>query len=184
VAPFAVAAGILLLVSWALLIVFFVSQNETADRLSNWVGIVAVIAVGVSMGAILDRYAPDAPVLASLFTAVGLLAVAVNLVLTAWLVLGRIAFPKVAIPITATWVVLFLWVGAASGLILAYRRLPLGLGWLGVASIAYALAIIAVVMRDPEVRRGTATPATAQMVAGAPVLLLLPAWFVCLGLAL
>jgi hypothetical protein len=180
---FAVAAGILLLLSWVLLIVFFVRQNETADRWSNWVGLPAVSAVGVSMGAVLDRFAADAPVLVSTVTAIGLMAVTVNLVLTSGLVLRRFEFPRVAMPLTATWAVLFLWVGAASGFVLAYGE-PAWLGWLGLATIAYTLALLAFIMRNPEMRRGTGTPPLTELVVGAPILLALPAWFVCLGLSL
>jgi hypothetical protein len=182
-AGFAVAAGILLLLSWALLIVFFVKQNEIADLASNWVGLAALVAVGLSMGAVLDHFATDAPVLVSTVTAIGLLAVAVNLVLTAGLVLRRYEFPRVAMPLTATWAILFLWVGAASGFVLAYDE-PAGLGWLGIGTIAYTLVLLAFIMRDPEQRQGTATPPTPVLVAGAPILLLIPAWFVFLGLAL
>jgi hypothetical protein len=46
------------------------------------------------------------------------------------------------------------------------------------------LVILAFVMRDPEMRMGTAVPSTPVLIAGAPVLLALPAWFVWLGLAL
>lgn len=176
------AAGILLLLSWTLLIVFFVKQNETADQLSNWVGLLALVAVGVSMGGVLDQFAADAPLLVSTVTAMGLLAVSVNLILTAGLVLRRYEFPRVAMPITATWAVLFLWVGAASGFVLAYGGAD-GLGWFGIGVIAYMLVILAFIMRDPEMRRGTAVPSTPVLIAGAPVLLALPAWFVWLGLA-
>jgi hypothetical protein len=181
---FAVAAGVLLAVSWSLLVLFFVKRNETADRLSNVVGVPALIAVVVAMGAVLDRFAARAPVLVSLVTAIGLLAVAVNLVLTIALVLQLVTFPRIAMPATAAWAVLFLWVGAASGFILAYGRLPKSLGWFGVATIAYTLVLLAVIMRKPEMRNGTATPARAEMLAGAPVLVLLPVWLVWLGLAL
>ena len=178
------AAGILLLVSWSLLVVFFVAKSEAADRASNWVGIPTLIAIGVAMGAVLDRYAAQAPVLVSAVTAIGLLAVVVNLVLTMALVLRRVTFERIAIPVTAAWAVLFAWVGAASGFILGYGTLDRWLGWLGVATVAYLLVLLAYVMRDPEVRRGTGMPPKAEMIAGVPVLLALPAWFVCLGLAL
>jgi hypothetical protein len=180
VAWFAVAAGVLLLLSWSLLIVFFVKQNEKADRWSNWIGLPAVAAVGVAMGAVLDRFAADAPVLVSIVTAVGLLAVAVNLVLVAGLVLRRYEFPRIAMPITATWAVLFLWVGAVSGFVLAYGE-PTWLGWLGLGTIAYTLGLLAFIMRDPEVRKGTGTPSIMALMAGAPILIAVPAWFVCLG---
>lgn len=181
---FAVAAGVLLAVSWFLLTVFFVKQNETADRLSNVVGVPALIALGVSMGAVLDRFAARSPVLVSIVTAIGLLAVAVNLVLTIALVLQLVTFPRIAMPATAAWAVLFLWVGAASGFIVGYGRLPKSLGWFGIATIAYTLALLGFIMRKPEMRNGTGTPPLSEMLAGAPVLVLLPVWFVWLGLAL
>jgi hypothetical protein len=110
--------------------------------------------------------------------------VAVNLVLTGALVLHRVEFPRIAMPLTATWAVLFLWVGAASGLILACGGLSKGLGWLGVGTVAYTLGVLAFIMRDPDVRKGTSEPSKAAILAGAPVLILLPAWFVWLGFAL
>ena len=143
-----------------------------------------MIAMGVAMGAVLDRFATRASVLVSAVTAIGLLAVVANLALTAALVLKRVTFERIAMPVTATWAVLCLWVGAASGFILGYGTLDVCLGWLGVATVAYLLALLAFIMRDAGVRRGTATPRMAELIAGAPILLALPAWLVCLGLAL
>jgi hypothetical protein len=99
------------------------------------------------------------------------------------LVLSLVAFPRIALPSTAAWLGVFLWIGAASGLILAYGGVAGWLGWLGVAAIVYAVAIIGFMMRTPEARRG-GVPPTAEVAAGLPVLLLVPAWLVCLGLSL
>jgi hypothetical protein len=184
VARFAIAGGLLLGISWALLTLFFVKQNETADLLSNYVALPALVAIGVTMGAVLDRFAGDAPVLVSLVTAAGLAAVTVNLAVVVLLVLKVVEFPRVAMAATAAWGVLFLWVGAVSVMIVAYGHVPRALGWFGIAVIAYTLALLAFVMRDPEVRKGTATPPAAVMVGGAPVLLLVPVWFVWLGICL
>jgi len=181
---FAVAGGCLLATQWVLLTLFFVRKNEAADRASNVVAIPALIAIGVSMGAVLDRFAEDVPVVASVVTGIGLLAVTVNLGLTVALVLEAVPFPRIAMPATLSWAVLFLWIGAASVLIVAEGRLPAWLGWIGIGTIAYAIALLAVIMRNPEVRTGVGVPSRAQMAAGAPILVLIPLWFVLLGVNL
>jgi hypothetical protein len=181
---FTVAAGILLLVSWALLILFFVTRSEAADRASNWVAFPAFGAIGVTMGAVLDRFAARSPVLVSAVTGVALLAVVVNVAVNAALVLRRVTFERIAMPATAALGVVFLWMGAASGFIVGYRGgLPVWLGWFGIATVAYAVGILAFIMRRPEARKG-GEPRKVDLIAGAPLLLLLPTWFVCLGLAL
>ena len=54
---------------------------------------------------------------------------------------------------------------------------------LGIAALAYAVAVIGFMMRTPEARRG-GMPPKAEVAAGLPVLLLAPAWLVALGISL
>ncbi len=77
-----------------------------------------------------------------------------------------------------------LWIGATSVLVIVDEGVPSALGWLGLASIASGIAIIAWIMRRPGVMRGDVEPGRAGLLAFFVPMAGIVAWMACLGPAL
>ncbi len=82
---------------------------------------------------------------------------------------------------TLGFLAVLLWIGAASVLLVAAGGTPVALGWLGLASIAAGIAIVAWIMRVPGVLRGDREPGRAPMLAFFVPMAGIVAWIALLG---
>ncbi len=124
-----VVAGFTMLVAAGLLTIFFINQNETADRASNWF---FLLFYALMTWAALDvhRFYVEAAGYTWVLTVVVVAALATLFILTVFVVSGRIPFERVAMVSTFGFVVLMLWMLGVSVLILTKGGLPETLGWL------------------------------------------------------
>jgi hypothetical protein len=179
----AIIAGITLVLGAGLLIVFFATENATADRASNWFFAAFYAAMAWTVVDVNRLYAPDVPVM-WVATVITLVVLAFLFVTALLFVLGRLDFTKVAIPVTLGFVVVLLWMLAASVVIVVQGVLPVALGWFGVAVIAVAIVAVALSATDREVLTGEKVPAPGITALFGVVLVGLAAWLVWLGVAL
>jgi hypothetical protein len=138
----AIAAGVTAVVAGILLAAFFATRNQTIGQANDAASAFMAILLVPTALAVLDRFADIGP-LVLVVTAVGLtgmVGAAVTSVLTAG---GRLTVAQLTAWQGGSFLVLFLWVVGTSVMILLWGRLPVGLGWLGIA--AGVLVIVATV---------------------------------------
>jgi hypothetical protein len=178
----AVLAGVSLLVASGLLIVFFVTENETADRASNWAftGFYAFMAWTVVE---VHRFYVDEAGWVWAATIVALVVLAFLFVAQLAIVLGRVDFRSVAIATTVGFVVILLWMLATSVVIITQGGLPEALGWFGVGVITLSVVVIGASAIDRELILGEKTPGPVMNALYGLVLVGLTAWLIWLGLA-
>lgn len=78
-----------------------------------------------------------------------------------------VPFARVAVATTIGFGAILLWLGGVSAAGLIGEVLPVGLGWLGIAVVLAAGAVIGLMSRDRALIRGERAPTTAQMTAWA-----------------
>ncbi len=178
----AVLAGVSLFVASGLLIVFFVTENETADRASNWV-FVAFYVLMVWTVIEVHRFYVDEAAWVWAATVVALVVLVLLFVTQLLIVLGRLDFRRVAIATTIGFVVILLWMLATSVLVISEGGLPEALGWFGIGVITIAVVVIGISATDRELIMGEKTPGPVVNVLYGLVLLGLTAWLIWLGAA-
>lgn len=179
----AVLAGVSFALAMSLLITFFVTNDQRADRWAERVFLVFFVLAALVVYEIHLRYVAQSPLVwvatIAALGALGGLFVAETLVTT-----GRIQFDRVAAFQTGGFAVFVLWILAASALILTFGGLPASVGWLGVVAVAIALAVIGWLVRDPKLVRGERAPTTAENALTTLPFIGVVAWLVWLGLSL
>ena len=154
---YAVAAGIGLLAAAGLLLTFFVTGNEAADAISNWVFLIFYVLMAWTMVGLHRLYATRLPVVWVL-TLVGLVAV--------------VAFGGILV-----------WMTGVSILVLVDGGLPTALAWLGVGVAVVTAVTLGAFAADRELLRGTRRPGPVLNAVSGVILLGLAGWIVWLGLA-
>ena len=178
----AVLAGVSLFLASGLLIAFFVTENETVDRASNWLFVVFYVFMGWTMIEVHGLYV-DVAAWAWVLTLIGVAVLAFLLVVQVLVALGGLDFRRVAIATTVGFVVILLWMLGASILIVAEGRLPTALGWLGVAVIGAAMVVLGISATDRELMMGEQTPGPLINALYGLVLVGVSVWLFWLGLA-
>lgn len=179
----ALGAGVFFGLSMALLIVFFVTKNEQADRWSERSFLVFFVLAAVVIYEIHRRYVDRSP-LVWVATIAGLAGMAVSFVLELLVTARRVEFTRVAPLLTGGFVVFILWLLAASAMILAFGGLPAELGWLGVVAVVVAIGVIGWLVRDPAMMKGERSPTQVEMALSVVPFIGVIAWLVWLGLNL
>lgn len=179
----AVAAGAVLGLSWMFLFLFFVTEKPVFDRISEVLGIAfPLLMIGVVVE-VHQMYAGDSPLVwvATILAMASLLA---TLVTNASVFFGRVPFERVAMIATSGALGTILWSGAVGWLIMAFGRLPDGLGWLGIGVVAAMVAALIPWIADRDLLLGRRAPTRVEVSIAIPVLLGAPAWLVWLGFSL
>ena len=175
-----VVAGITLLVAAGLLVVFLATENETAEKASNWFFLTFYALMGWTVVEVHQQFVEQAA-LTWLLTVAALGALGVLFVTTLLVVLGRIDFRRIAMLSTVAFLVLVVWMLGVSILIITEGGLPTALGWLGVGVMTLSLILVGYVAADSELVRGEKTPGPMLSVLLGLVLLGLTVWLVWLG---
>ncbi|HEY5578747.1 MAG TPA: hypothetical protein VIL12_03540 [Acidimicrobiia bacterium] len=175
-----ILAGIALLAAAGLLLVFFATENETADKVSNWFFLAFYALMAWTVVEVHQQYVGQAA-LTWLLTVAALGALGVLFVTTLLVVLGRIDFRRIAMLSTVAFLVLLLWMLGVSILIIAEGGLPTALGWLGVGIMTVSLILVGYVATDRELLRGEKTPGAVLNVLMGLVLIGVTVWVVWLG---
>lgn len=179
----AIGAGVFFALSMALLVAFFVTKNEQADRWSERVFLVFFVLAAVVIYEIHRRYV-DRSGLVWAATIAGLAAMAVSFVLELAVTTRRVEFGRVAALLTGAFAFFMLWLLAASVMILALGGLPAALGWLGMAAVAVGLGVIGWFVRDPAMVKGERAPTQAEMALSVVPFIGVIAWLLWLGASL
>lgn len=180
--PQTIIAGIALLAAAGSLVFFFVTENETADKASNWLflifyGLMAWTVVEVHLLYI------DVGSFVWVLTVVGITALAVLFVSSLLIVLEVMGFEKVAMVTTVAFLVVMLWMLAISILIVTRGALPAALGWLGIGVMAVSLVVVGFTATDRELIMGEKMPGPALNTVYGLILAGLTVWIVWLGAA-
>lgn len=166
-----------------LLIAFFLSNDQRADRLSNLAFLLFYALAAAVVYEVHQRYAAKSP-LVVLATVVALAALAFLFVSQALVTLGRMDLRRLAVLQTVGFATYVLWTLAASAMVLAFGRLPASLGWLGVAAVVAALAVLGWFARDPALIKGDRPPNRMETTVMTLPFLGISAWLVWLGLSI
>ena len=177
-----VIAGLALLMATGLLIYFFATENETADKASNWFFLVFYGLMAWTVAEV-HRVYVEVGGFVWVLTIVGLAALAVLFVGTLLIVLNVIDFRRVAMVTTGAFLVVMLWMLAISILIVTQGGLPDALGWLGIGVMALGLVVIGVAATDRELMTGEKTPGPGLNAVYGLILVGLTVWIVWLGVA-
>lgn len=177
-----ILAGIALLAAAGSLIFFFVTENETADKASNWFFLVFYVLMAWTVIEVHNLYI-DVGSFVWVLTVVGMAALAVLFVGTLLIVLDMIGFEKIAMVTTVAFLVVMLWMLAISILIVAQGALPEALGWLGIGVMAISLIVVGFTATDRELMMGEKMPGPALNSVYGLILAGLTAWIVWLGAA-
>lgn len=180
--PQTIVAGLALFVASALLIYFFVTQNEAADTASNWFYLVFYALMAWTVVDVHRFFVDDVSAI-WLMTIVALTDLTVLFVSTLLIVLKRIAFGSVGIVMTAGFLVLMVWMFLASVIVIVKGGMPAALGWFGVAVLMTAVTVVLVTARDRELMVGDKIPGRGLSLVYGAVLVGLTVWIVWLGAA-
>ena len=177
-----IIAGLALLVAAGLLIFFFVTENETADKASNWF---FLVFYGLMAWTVVEVHSVYVDIGAAVWvlTIAGLAALAVLFVGTLLIVLDLIDFRKVAMITTGAFLIVMLWMLAVSILIVSRGGLPNPLGWLGIGIMSASLLVIGVAATDRELIMGEKTPGPGLNALYGLIFVGLTVWIVWLGAA-
>lgn len=177
-----VIAGLALLVAAGLLIYFFATENETADKASNWFFLVFYGLMAWTVVEVHGVYV-DVGAFVWVLTIVGLAALTVLFVGTLLIVLNVIDFRRVAMITTGAFLIVMLWMLAISILIVTQGGLPDALGWLGIGVMALSLAVVGIGAIDRQLMMGEKTPGPGLNTVYGLILVGLTVWIVWLGAA-
>ncbi len=180
--PQTIIAGIALLAAAGSLLLFFVTENETADKASNWFFLVFYGLMAWTVVEVHNLYI-EVGGFVWVMTVVGLAALAVLFVGSLLLVLEMIGFEKVAMLTTVAFLVVMAWMLTVSILIVTQGALPVTLGWLGIGVMAVSLIVVGFTATDREMLLGEEMPGPALNTVYGLVLAGLTAWIVWLGTA-
>ena len=177
-----ILAGVALLVAAGLLIYFFATENETADKASNWV---FLVFYGLMAWTVVEVHGVFVGVgeFMWILTIVVLAALTVLFVATLLVVLDLIDFRKVALVTTGAFLILMLWMLAMSILIVTQGGLPTALGWLGIGVMSASLIVIGIAVTDRKLMTGEKTPEPLINVLYGLILVGLTVWIIWLGAA-
>ncbi len=178
----AILAGVSLLAAAGLLMTFFATDSEIADRASNWF---FLAFYGLAIWAMVEAhrfYVGQAAWMWAL-TIIGVVAAAVSFVLTLMVLTGRVDFTRVAVLNTLTFVAVLVWMLGVSILILVEGGLPTALGWFGVGVMTVSGIVVASLAADRDLMTGARRPGAVMNTVFAIILLGLVSWLLWLGLA-
>jgi hypothetical protein len=181
----AIAAGVVFGLSLVLLTAFFRTQDARMDLVATWGFVVFAVLIIPVMLTVRDRLGAGDPAATALAGA-GILGAGVLGVAEAMLGLKLIDFRRVALVTTLGFVLVLVWIGGVSALVLGSSAsgLPANLGWLGLASIVMGLAILVWIVRKPGVVTGETEPSQAALIGFFLPLAGIVAWLGWLGLIL
>lgn len=177
-----ILAGIALLAAAGLLIAFFVTENEIADRASNWFFLVFYGLMGWTIVEVHDVYI-DVGSFVWVLTVLGLAATAVLFIGTLLIVFELVDFRRVAMLTTLAFLVLMLWMLSVSVLVVTQGALPAGLGWLGIGVMAVSLIVVGLTATDREMIMGEKMPGPVLNAVYGIILAGLTVWIIWLGAA-
>ncbi len=177
-----VLAGVALAAAAILLMVFFVTESEAADKASNWFFLAFYLFMAWTVREVHQLYETNVSLM-WLFTIAALAVLVFQFVTTLLIVLGRLDFRRIALASTLTWIVLLLWMLGISIVIVVEGLLPSALGWLGIGVISFSIVVLAFLTRDRELLQGEKTPSPLTNVAFGLILVGLTTWIIWLGLA-
>lgn len=180
--PQTIVAGLALLAAAGLLIYFFATENETADKASNWFFLVFYGLMGWTVVEVHSVYI-DVGDIVWVLTLVGLAALVVLFVSTLLIVLELVEFERLAMLTTGAFLVLMLWMLAISILIVTQGALPIALGWLGIGVMAVSLLVVGLAATDRKLMMGEKTPGPLLNTVYGLILVGLTVWIVWLGAA-
>ena len=178
-----VAAGVTLLLWWSLLFSFFATGKEILDRLSEIVGLVFPLLMAAVFVAVHHMYDTHTS-LVWIITVAACVSAAVMVATDAAVVFGGIPFTRVAMPATVGALGVVLLPGGVGWLALAYGEIPRALGWLGIGVAILAVGVILLWARDVDLLVGRRSPKSFEILASLPVIAVIPAWYIWLGMSL
>jgi hypothetical protein len=142
----AIAAGVTAVVAGILLAAFFATRNQTLGHANDAASAVMAILLMPAALAVLNRFADTGPLIV-VVTAVGLAGMAGAAVASVLTAAGRMSVAQLSAWQGGSFLVLFLWVVGTSVTSLLWGRLPVGLGWLGIAAGLLVIVATAEILR-------------------------------------
>src|SRR2546422_3549694 len=109
---------------------FFATRSQSLGHANDAAAAVMAILLMPAALAVLNRFADTGPLIV-VVTAIGLVGMAVAALASALTAVGRLSMAQLTTWQGGSFLVLFVWVLGTSITILAWGRLPVGLGWLG-----------------------------------------------------
>jgi hypothetical protein len=184
----AIAAGVMALVAGVLLAAFFATWRPAFGRGNDLASAAMAILLIPAAIAVLGVYADTGPFIV-LVTLIGLAGMAIAAAASILTAAGRMTVAQLTTWQGGSFGVIFLWVIGVSIAVLAFGRLPAGLGWLGVLAgllVSVASGSIVVYARRPG---GLAAidmrhPPLVPLVSFLAGFLCFPAWSIWLGVNL
>lgn len=176
----AVLSGVLLMVSAGLLLTFFVTGSESADRAANWVFLAFYAVTGWTIVQVHNLFVDQTGWIWSL-TVLGILGVSISFLATLVVALGRVDFTRVAVVSTAAFGGVLVWMLGVSILVVALGVLPRALGWYGVIALSLSALFVGGISTDRAIMTGERRPGPVVNGVSALILLALVGWFIWLG---
>ena len=185
----AVAAGVTAVVAGILLAAFFATRNETLGHANDAASAVMAILLMPAAIAVFNRFVDTGPLIV-VVTGVGLAGMAVAAVASLLTAAGRLSVSQLTAWQGGSFLVLFLWVVGTSLTILLWGRLPVGLGWLGLAAGMLVIVATVEILRLARRMGGLAAlekldrPPLVAMITTLGAFAAFPIWCIWLGLTL
>ncbi len=185
----AIAAGATAVVAGILLAAFFATRNQSLGHANDAASAVMAILLMPAALAVLSRFADTGP-LVVIVTAVGLAAMAAAAVASVLTAAGRLTVAQLTAWQGGSFLVLFLWVVGTSVTILFWGRLPVGLGWLGLAAGGLVVVATVEILRLARRMGGLGAleelerPPLVAMISTLGAFATFPIWCIWLGLTL
>lgn len=178
-----IAAG-----SFAGSMLLLVAYERTKRSWLGWAESLAFLLLYISLGVLIvgvhDDFVEAAPAVVWAATIVGVVGAAVALSAETATLFLDVPFRRVAIPVTAAFGGILLWMGGISVAGLIGETLPTGLGWLGVGMVALTVVLMGVMSRDPALLRSERVPTPGELAVAAVPFLAILSWLVWLGAVL
>jgi hypothetical protein len=185
----AIGGGVAAVIAGLLLAAFFATGRESLGHANDAASAVMAILLIPAALSVYGLFAGTGPFIL-LVTAVGLVAMIVAAVASVLTAAGRLTVTQLTVWQGGSFGVLFLWVAGTSVSILAWGRLPVSLGWLGLAAAALVTVALVEIVRLARRMGGLRELEKLDrppLLAAATILtafVAFPAWCVWLGVSL
>jgi hypothetical protein len=185
----AIAGGLTAMVAGILLAAFFATRRDAIGRANDAASALMAILLVPPALAVLGRLAEAGPFI-TVVTGVGLLGMMAATVASVLTAAGRLTVAQLTTWQGGSFIVLFAWVVGVSVAIVLWDGLPVGLGWLGVATGVLVVIATVEVIRLARRMGGLSAlekldrPPMLAMAATLAAFAVFPIWCVWLGLGL
>jgi hypothetical protein len=170
--------------SMLLLVAYFRTERTWLGWAESLAFLLLYISLGVLIVGVHGEFVESVPAVVWAATIVGVVGAAVALSAETATLFLDVPFGRVAIPVTAAFGGILLWMGGISVAGLIGETLPTGLGWLGVGMVALTVVLIGVMSRDPALLRSERVPTPGELAMAAVPFLAIACWLVWFGAVL